>query len=184
MLHQLRKLFEAPAPEIRKADVIDLTLAECVLLLEIARADDEFSEEERGHLLETMKQRYSLSEEEAQELIDLATQRRAESLDLWQFTNRVNETHDKKERIMIMEEIWRIIYADGSLDAHEDYLVRKMANLLRLSVTSDRPTSKPRRAFPAPWIIVPTRPLPRNAPSCHLVGNSSHTMSWRDRNEL
>ena len=133
MLHQLRKLFEAPAPVVKKADVIDLTLAECVLLLEIARADDEFSDEERDHLLETMQQRHSLSEEEANDLIELATQTREESLDHWQFTNRVNETHDKDERITIMEEIWRIIYTDGRLDAHEDYLVRKMANLLRLS---------------------------------------------------
>lgn len=133
MMNQLRKLFEAPAHVVRKADVIDLTLAECVLLLEIARADDEFSDEEQVHLLETMQQRYSLSEEEALELIDLATQAREESLDLWQFTNRVNETRGKEGRITIMEEIWRIIYADGRLDAHEDYLARKMANLLRLS---------------------------------------------------
>ena len=29
--------------------------------------------------------------------------------------------------------VWEIIYTDGILDKHEDYLVHKLANLLRLS---------------------------------------------------
>ncbi len=40
--------------------------------------------------------------------------------------------HDRDERKLIMEEVWSVIYADGTLDSHEDYLVHKLANLLRL----------------------------------------------------
>jgi uncharacterized tellurite resistance protein B-like protein len=29
--------------------------------------------------------------------------------------------------------IWRIAFADGNLDKHEDYLVHKLAKLLRLT---------------------------------------------------
>jgi uncharacterized tellurite resistance protein B-like protein len=28
--------------------------------------------------------------------------------------------------------VWRVIYADGKLDKHEDYLVKKIAHLLNL----------------------------------------------------
>jgi len=33
----------------------------------------------------------------------------------------------------IIEEVWRVIYADGTLEAHEDYLVHKLAKLLNLN---------------------------------------------------
>jgi len=132
MLRQFKQLFTAPDEEIKKARTIDLSLAVCVLLLEVAHADDKVTEAERDHLHETLEERYNLSQQEAEELIDVAEQTRQKSLDLWSFTNRINETQSEADRRQIMEEIWRIIYADGKLDQHEDYLVKKMANLLRL----------------------------------------------------
>ncbi len=33
----------------------------------------------------------------------------------------------------MVELVWDIAYADGSLDRHEDYFVHKLANLLRLT---------------------------------------------------
>src|SRR5690606_16761152 len=33
----------------------------------------------------------------------------------------------------ILREVWRVIYADGTLDGHEDYLVHKLAKLLNLN---------------------------------------------------
>jgi uncharacterized tellurite resistance protein B-like protein len=38
-----------------------------------------------------------------------------------------------EEKLQIIENVWRIAYADGRLDKHEDYLVHKLATLLRLS---------------------------------------------------
>ena len=55
------------------------------------------------------------------------------SIDLWQFTNLVNENYSRYEKINIVEMIWKIVYADGKLDKHEDYLVHKLGKLLRLS---------------------------------------------------
>jgi len=132
MLKRLKNLLTQPLPEVKKADVPSLTLAVCVLLLEIARADEEFLSEEEQHVIRTMKVRFSLSDEEADELIERATQVREESLDLWKFTNRVNEALDQEQKRKVLEEVWRVIYADGSLDSHEDYLVHKLANLLNL----------------------------------------------------
>lgn len=135
MLNRLKNLLTQPLPEIEKGserNVISLTLAVCVVLLEIAQADDEFTDEERDHVVETLKVRFSLSTEEAEELILSAEQAREESLDLWRFTNRVNEALDKEQKRKVLMEVWRVIYADGTLDAHEDYLVHKLARLFNL----------------------------------------------------
>jgi uncharacterized tellurite resistance protein B-like protein len=135
MLNRLKNLLTQPLPEIEKGserNVIGLTLAVCVVLMEIAQADDEFTDDERDHVVETLKVRFTLSTEEAEELILDAEQAREESLDLWRFTNRVNEALDKEQKQKVLLEVWRVIYADGTLDSHEDYLVHKLARLFNL----------------------------------------------------
>ena len=34
--------------------------------------------------------------------------------------------------MVLAELLWRVVYADGELSRHEDYLARKIANLLDL----------------------------------------------------
>ncbi len=133
MFSNLKNLFSFSEAELAKADPVDLALAFCVLLLETARADDEFSSRERDRITAVLKSRFSLSDEETEELISAANRAREESLDLWGFTHRINETYDREARRRILKEIWRVVYADGTLDAHEDYLVHKLTNLLRLT---------------------------------------------------
>lgn len=132
MLRRLKDLLTQPPDEVNKANSTSLALAVCVLLLEAARADEQFTLEERQHVVDTLKMRFSVSAEEAKELIEMATAKREESLDLWRFTNRINEALDQEQRRKIIAEIWRVIYADGTLEAHEDYLVHKLARLLNL----------------------------------------------------
>ena len=57
----------------------------------------------------------------------------ADAIHLWQFTNAINEQFTKEQRISLIESIWKVIYTDDTLDKHEDYLVHKLQNLLRLS---------------------------------------------------
>ncbi|NIA13626.1 MAG: hypothetical protein GWP08_06050 [Nitrospiraceae bacterium] len=108
-------------------------LAACAILLEIAHADDQFAPAEREHILQTLCQRFDLSHAEAEELMEASSVKREASVDLWHFTRAINESCSREEKIGFMEEVWRVIYADGTLDAHEDYLVHKLAKLLNLA---------------------------------------------------
>lgn len=58
---------------------------------------------------------------------------RVQSIDLWQFTKRINQRCSDEEEISIIQMLWKIVYADGTLDKHERYLVHKLSGLLRLS---------------------------------------------------
>ncbi len=132
MLRKFRQLL-APAPQEPQDPQERVRVATCVLLLEVANIDEEFSDEERNHLLMTMQERFQLSAEEAEELVSTADAARAGSIDLWQFTHSINETCGIPEKIHVMEEVWRMVCADGILDAHEDHLVRKVTKLLNLT---------------------------------------------------
>ena len=111
----------------------NIYLATCALLLEMANIDSEFSESEREDIISVMKKDYDLSDENVAELIKASEEELKGSIDLWQFTNLINQNYSLEEKLRIIEIVWKIAYADGKLVNHEDYLVHKLANLLRLS---------------------------------------------------
>ena len=61
----------------------DLRLAACALLLELAYADDEFTEAEQSHLEAAVRRQFGLDEKQANGLIKLAEEQRAKAVDLW-----------------------------------------------------------------------------------------------------
>ena len=111
----------------------DVRIAACALLLEMANIDGHFSESERESIVLILKRDYQLSDDHAAALVQAADEELKRSIDLWQFTNLINQNYSKDEKIQIIEMIWKIVYVDGRLDKHEDYLAHKLANLLRLT---------------------------------------------------
>ena len=107
-------------------------VAACVLLLETAHADNECTAEELSRVVEVMKDDFAISRQHAEELIDLAYCERERAVDLWEFTNHINQEFNRQEKLRVMEAVWRIIHADDQLEKHEDYFAHKLARLLRL----------------------------------------------------
>jgi uncharacterized tellurite resistance protein B-like protein len=110
----------------------DIRLAACALLLELAHADEEFSDDERKHLESAVRRQFGLDADEAARLLDLAEKERAQAVDLWQFTNLVSESYSTGQKMVLAEIMWGLVYSDGELAGKEDYLMRKICNLLRL----------------------------------------------------
>ena len=134
----MKKFFQQDAvpdkAEIKEEDRAErIQVATCALLLEVANSDDEFSDIERDNIVQILEKDFELSDEYAKELMELSDKEREESIDLWQFTNLVNEHYSIEEKIKIIEMVWKVIYADGKLDKYEDHLAHKLSNLLKLT---------------------------------------------------
>ncbi len=136
MLEAIRSFFgssmapESPEEEVGEEDV---RLAACALLIEIAHADDDFTEDERQHLSSAVRRQYGLDEEEADQLIELAEQARASAVDLWQFTKLIKRTYSLGQKMVLVEVMWGLVYSDGELSSHEESLMRKVCHLLDLA---------------------------------------------------
>jgi len=109
-----------------------IQVAACALMIEMANIDDEFSDDESERIIAILKKEFNLSDEMALELINLSHEELKGSVDLWQFTSLINKNYSPEEKIQLMEFVWKVVYADGHLDQHEDYLVKRIANLLNL----------------------------------------------------
>jgi uncharacterized tellurite resistance protein B-like protein len=109
-----------------------IALATCALMLEIAHADSEFDAAERDLVIQALKKRFDLTDQDAKSIIELAELERQESLDLWQFTNLINESFSYQDKLHVLKTLWSVVFADGTVDMHEEYLMRRLTNLLNL----------------------------------------------------
>ena len=109
-----------------------LRIATCVVLLEAATADNTFSEKERRKVFEILKSRYGMSDAEVKELIDESERAREDEADIWYFTHLINQNMSNEEKYSLMEEVWEIIYSDGTLGELENYVAQKLYRMLNI----------------------------------------------------
>jgi len=136
MIEAIKRFFGSsmsPAAEAHAAGAgKDIRLAACALLLEIAHADSEFTDDERRHLEAAVRRQFDVDPAEAERLLELAEAERAQAVDLWQFTNLIAENYSVGQKMVLAEIMWGVVYADGEMVHKEDYLMRKIFSLLRL----------------------------------------------------
>jgi len=116
-----------------KDPLLKTRIAASVLLLETAYTDDYCSPEELSLIQTVLNKKFNISNGLASEILALAQREREEEVDLWQFSNLINQKFSEQEKISIMETAWQIIYTDGKLGSNEDNFAHTMAKLLRLS---------------------------------------------------
>lgn len=105
-------------------------LAVAALLVEVAMADHQFSEVEMNNLAVILERKFSLSNDELTELIGLAKNETNHATSLHQFTQLINQYCTTEEKFKLMKAMWEMAYADGNLDKYEDYIIRKVADLI------------------------------------------------------
>jgi uncharacterized tellurite resistance protein B-like protein len=123
---------EGASPARAHPGVPGVELAACALLLELAHADGEFSPVERAHIENALTRHFGLEGGALQELMELAEAARRQSVDHFQFTRVIAEHYDLGQKMVLAEVMWGVILADGRIDDHEAYIIRKVAYLLEL----------------------------------------------------
>lgn len=133
MIGLLRDLLRTEASSSEEQRYERVQVATCALLLEVAHSDGKYQAVEARVVNDLLASRFHLSAAAVAELVDYARIKRKESVGLFQFAREINANFSREEKLDVMEGLWRVIYADGKLDMHEDALARELAQLLRLS---------------------------------------------------
>ncbi len=123
----------APDPQQESVPEQDIRLAACALLLELAYADEEFTDDEAQHLEGAIRRQYGLDHDQAAELIALAEKERANAVDLWQFTKLIKANYSLGQKMVLVEVMWGLVYSDGELSSKEEYVMRKVCKLLDIA---------------------------------------------------
>jgi len=107
-------------------------VATAALLIEIAKADGNFSNEERNRIIDLMRTDFNLDDECVDELLELSEQKVKDSVSIYEFSSVINESFTQQEKLDLIKNLWRIIYEDGKLDSHEDRLIKIIGSTLNI----------------------------------------------------
>lgn len=119
-------------------------IAVAALLLEAMYVDHRIDEVQRASVRAQFRRHFKLDEAQIDQLLELAEQRYAESLDDWEFAEAVRVGFSLTERREILTMAWEVVYADGELAELEARMMDRLAEHLELGaddVESARATS-------------------------------------------
>ena len=135
MFKKITALFQSlTAKESEKPDPERLSyLAATALMIELSRADNSIDQQEIQTIIAIATDTFGLSDDEATDILSEAKLKNAEAISLYEFTDTINQNFNKEQKYNLIRNIWRVAYADKTIDAHEDYLVRKVAKLIYIS---------------------------------------------------
>ena len=103
------------------------------LLIETALADKVFNEEEMISMKQTLNKVYKVNEQDIEELINESKKKVSESTSLYEYTTLINDLCDYEDKIRLISNLWSIAFPDQYLDKYEEYLIRKISDLLHVS---------------------------------------------------
>lgn len=109
-----------------------LQIATAALFVEMAKADGNFSSEERDRVIKILENTFSLDEDCVNELIELSEKKLEKSISIYEFTSIINDNFNRDEKNELFENLWKIIYVDEKLDKYEDRLVKVIGGMLNV----------------------------------------------------
>ena len=114
--------------DVQKFD--DMTLATCVLLIEVSKSDDNFDEQENNKIISILKDKFNLDDSQINILLEIADNKNQEMISLYDWTSKINEVYEYNEKKSLIRELWDVAFADGRIDKYEDHTIRKIADLI------------------------------------------------------
>lgn len=132
MLRKLKELFtpaEAAAADPARRE----RLAVAALLVELSRADFDYTAAERALGVHLLARHFGCSDAEAAALLAEAEAAVEDAVSLHEFTTTLHKGlgYDEKQHVIAL--LWELALGDQGLDKYEDYLVGKIAELLYVS---------------------------------------------------
>lgn len=137
MLKSLKDFFDGLLPTpgaMAAADTSEhqLQLATAVLLVEVMRADTTLADSEREAVIAALQREFTLTSDELRQLMALAHERSRSATDFHAFTSELNEHFSDAQKLRVIEAMWQVAYADGHLEAHEQHVLWRVADLLHV----------------------------------------------------
>ena len=122
---------DAENQEEKEKNIINNACA--ALLIETALADKVFNVEEIDSMKKTLREVYEIDEKDLDELISESEKKVSESTSLYEYTRLINDLCDYQDKLKLINNLWTIAFADKHLDKYEEFLIRKISDLLYVS---------------------------------------------------
>lgn len=134
MFEFLRKVL-SPQNEggsVNDENMFKLQVSVCVLLVDIAKIDGDFSIEEKEKIVSILKNDFNTDESSIEDMINNAESFLKKDDSIYDFTQAINQSLNNAEKYELLKNLWRLVYVDRNKDIYEEHLVKKISGLLDL----------------------------------------------------
>ena len=111
---------------------VDTNRAAAALMVEVMAVDNEWHDLELERIDELLQSSLGLDPEEANQIISEVLDQQKTSHDLFQFTSAINAAYGEEQKYELLKSLWRVAYADDRVDAYEEHIIRKLADLIHM----------------------------------------------------
>jgi len=134
MITKIKNLFTKLENEESKIELNndDINLTCAALLIELVYADKIMNPEEVLSLRASLTKVYLLDKETIDELIKNGEQAVNDSTSLYEYTKPLNLFLNYQDKLTLIGNMWKLAYADGNVDKFEEFLIRKISDLLHI----------------------------------------------------
>ena len=124
-----KKKVEEPANNYSKEEVL---LVSASLAYEVAKSDGDIGETELDKIKDQLEDVKKHVDKEASELLSKIESKSDESVSFYDLVTLVNENFTLDQKHMLIRFLWDVAYADNVLEADEERLIRRIADLLAI----------------------------------------------------
>ncbi len=134
MLNRIKSLFTNPNKDEEVVEGQQIAVAAGVLLIEIARADDDVADDEIAIAVNHLKKSFQNNSVKIDDVFTRTIKEKSEdAISLHEFTDLINKEWSKEKKTKLLEALWQVANADSKIDKYEEYYIRKIKDLLYLS---------------------------------------------------
>ncbi len=103
------------------------------LMIEVSLADEIMDISELETLKKVLLNEFEVKENDLENLISDAKKNQNSSTSLYEFTRKINDEYEFNDKKNLILSMWKIAYADGNIDKYEEYVIRKVSDLIYIS---------------------------------------------------
>ena len=134
MLLAIKQFFEdklsVSSEQSSEQDNQKIELASAALMFELMKTDSKIDDREKQALAGVLRTTFALDDETVNSLLAMAQTATEEATSLYEFTSLVNEHYSYDQRVKLIENLWRVAFADTKLDRYEEHLIRQVSDLI------------------------------------------------------
>ncbi len=131
MLKKLLAFLNEPeeAPDTERM----VMLAAATLLLEVAWADQNISEDELALIARQLREEFGLSDKDVNDVIEESRKKHGDSVGVYSYTRTINDAWDEPRKFELILALWKLALSDNELHRYEEHSIRRIAELLYVS---------------------------------------------------
>ena len=135
MFEKLKDWFVSEVEKERTAEDSEeqqVAMAAAMLLLEVAWADHEITDDELTSVSTSLETLYDIETDQVEATVRQARTTHDQSSGIYPFTRELNERLSYEERCLLIEHLWRLISFKDANFHYEEHVIRKVSDLLYL----------------------------------------------------